>query len=97
MISIQFLRDSSKAELAQNLLFLFDDWSKNLPIVNITEDCVLVRTTDPHVMELLTGQIKGKKIIIEEISPEAILIDKNKIQDVIQVAEKLNMIIKLVR
>ena len=94
---IQFLRESSKAELAQNLLFLFDDWSKNLPIVNVIEDCVLVRTQDAHVMELLTGQIKGKKIIIEEISQDAILIDKNKIQDVIQVAEKLNMIIKLVR
>jgi hypothetical protein len=94
---IQFLRESSKAELAQNLLFLFDDWSKNLPIVNITEDCVLVRTGDAHVMELLTGQIKGKKIILEEIGADAILIDKNKIQDVIQVAEKLNMIIKLMR
>jgi hypothetical protein len=94
---IQFLRESSKAELAQNLLFLFDDWSKNLPIVNITEDCVLVRTGDAHVMELLTGQIKGKKIILEEIGVDAILIDKNKIQDVIQVAEKLNMIVKLMR
>jgi hypothetical protein len=94
---IQFLRESSKAELAQNLLFLFDDWSKNLPIVNVIEDCVLVRTQDAHVMELLTGQIKGKKIILEEISHDAILIDKNKIQDVIQVAEKLNMIIKLIR
>jgi hypothetical protein len=94
---IQFLKESSKAELAQNLLFLFDDWTKNLPIVQITEDCVLVRTVDPHVMELLTGQIKGKKIILEEISPDSILIDKNKIQDVIQISEKLNMIIKLVR
>lgn len=94
---IQFLRESSKAELAQNLLFLFDDWSKNLPIVNVVEDCVLVRTQDVHVMELLAGQIKGKKIIVEEISPDAILIDKNKIQDVIQYAEKLNMIIKLIR
>jgi hypothetical protein len=96
-IFIQFLRESSKAELAQNLLFLFDDWSKNLPIVVVMEDCVLVKTIDPHVMELLVGQIKGKKIIVDEISPEAILIDKNKIQDVIQVAEKLNMIIKLIR
>jgi predicted transcriptional regulator len=94
---IQFLKDSSKAELAQNLLFLLDDWTKNLPIVNITEDCVLVRTGDSHIMELLTGQIKGKKIILEEISPDAILIDKSKVQDVILVAEKLNMIIKLIR
>ena len=94
---IQFLRESSKAELAQNLMFLFDDWSKNLPIVVVTEDCVLLKTYDPHVMELLLGQIKGKKIVMEEISPEAILIDKTKIQDVIQISEKLNLIIKLIR
>ncbi|MCX8000406.1 MAG: helicase, partial [Leptospiraceae bacterium] len=83
------------AELAQNLLFNLDDWTKNLPIVNITEDCVLVRTRDSQTMELLTGPIKGKKIIIEEISPNAILIDKNKVQEVIQIAEKLNIIVNL--
>jgi hypothetical protein len=66
-------------------------------MVNITEDCVLLKTNDLHVMELLMGQIKGKKIIIEEISNDAVLIDKAKIQDVIQVAEKLNLIIKLTR
>lgn len=92
---IQFLKESSKAELAQNLLFNLDDWTKNLPIVNITEDCVLVRTRDSQTMELLTGPIKGKKIIIEEISPNAILIDKNKVQEVIQIAEKLNIIVNL--
>lgn len=94
---IQFLKESSKAELAQNLIFLFDDWGRNLPMVNITEDCVLLKTNDLHVMELLLGQIKGKKIILEEISADAIMIDKSKIQDVIAVAEKLNLIIKLVR
>ncbi|MCX8000542.1 MAG: helicase, partial [Leptospiraceae bacterium] len=92
---IQFLKESSKAELAQNLLFNLDDWTKNLPIVNITEDCVLVRTRDSQTMELLTGPIKGKKIILEEISPNAILIDKHKVQEVIQIAEKLNIIVNL--
>ncbi len=94
---IQFLRESSKAELAQNLLFLLDEWGHNLPIVVVTEDCVLLKTYDPLVMELLMGQIKGKKIVIEEISPVAILIDKNKINDVIAISEKLNLIIKLIR
>ena len=94
---IQFLRESSKGELAQNLMFLFDDWSRNLPIIVVKEDCVLVKTEETHVMEMLVGQIKGKKIIIEEISPNAILIDKAKIQDVILASEKLNMIIKLIQ
>lgn len=94
---LQFLRDSSKAELSQNLLFLLEDWGKNLPIVIVTEGCVLVQTNEPNTMELLTGQIKGKKIIIQEVSPTAILIDLHKIQDVIMVSEKLNLIIKLIR
>lgn len=95
---IQFLKESNKADLSQNLLFLFEDWSGNLPIVVITEDCVLLQTSEPQTMELLIGQLKGKKIIVqEEISPTAILIDKSKIQEVITIAEKLNLIIKLVR
>jgi len=94
---IHFLKDSSKAELAQNLLFLLDDWGNNLPMVTITEDSVLVRTKDPQVMELLLGQIKGKKYVLEEISPTGIAIDKSKVQEVITMAEKLNMIIRLNR
>ncbi len=94
---IQFLRESSKAELAQNLLFLLDEWGHNLPMVVVKEDCVLLKTFDPHVMELLMGQIKGKKIVSEEISPVAILIEKSKINDVITISEKLNLIIKLIR
>ena len=94
---IHFLRESSKAELAQNLLFLLEDWGQNLPIVTIIEGCVLLKTSDSHVMELLLGQIKGKKIVIEEISPTAILIDKTKVQDVIASSEKLNLIIQLIR
>lgn len=80
-------------------MFLFDDWGKNLPIVVVTEDCVLLKTYDPHVMELLLGQIKERKENCYEggISTEAILIDKSKIQDVIQISEKLNLIIKLIR
>lgn len=96
-VFINFLKESSKAELAQNLLFLLEDWSSNLPIVEVKEDCVLLQTSDANVMELLVGQIKGKKIIIEEIGPTAIIIDKAKIQDVILTSEKLNLIIKLVR
>ncbi|MCE9500965.1 MAG: helicase [Leptospira sp.] len=94
---VQFLRESSKTELAQNLLFLLDEWGQNLPIVTVTEDCVLLKTVDPHVMELLMGQIKGKRIVLEEISQTAIIIDKNKIPDVIFISEKLNLIINLIR
>lgn len=94
---IQFLKEYNKGELAQNLMFLLEDWSSKLPIVTITEDSVLVRTDDPIVMEQLLGQIKGKKYVLEEISPTGITIDKNKVMDVIAIAEKLNLIIRLNR
>ncbi|EMY69253.1 hypothetical protein [Leptospira vanthielii] len=94
---IHFLRESSKAELAQNLLFLLDDWGNNLPIVTITEDSVLLRTKDSQVMELLLGQIKGKKFVLEEVSPTGIIIEKSKVMEVIAISEKLNMIIRLNR
>lgn len=48
-------------------------------------------------MELLLGQIKGKKIVLDEIGPTAILVDKNRVQDVITVSEKLNLIVNLTR
>ena len=94
---ISFLKQTNKAELAQNLLFLLEDWGTNLPIVTIVEGCVLLKTSDSHVMELLVGQIKGKKIILEEISPTAVLIDKAKVQEAIAISEKLNLIIQLIR
>ena len=83
--------------MAQNLLFLLEDWGSNLPIVTITEDSVLVRTKDSNTMELLMGQIKGKRFVIEEISTTGIIIDKNRVMEVIAIAERLNLIIRLNR
>lgn len=94
---INFLRESNKGELAQNLLFLLEDWGSKLPIVTITEDSVLVRTADPLVMEQLMGQIKGKRYVVEEISSTGIIIDKSKVMEVIAIAERLNIIIRLNR
>jgi hypothetical protein len=94
---INFLRESNKGDLAQNLLFLLEDWGSKLPIVTITEDSVLVRTADPLVMEQLMGQIKGKRYVIEEISSTGIIIDKSKVMEVIAIAERLNLIIRLNR
>ncbi|MCC5813242.1 MAG: helicase-associated domain-containing protein [Leptospira sp.] len=94
---INFLREFNKGELAQNLLFLLEDWGSKLPIVTVTEDSVLVRTADPLVMEQLMGQIKGKKFVLEEISSTGIIIDKNRVMEVIAIAERLNLIIRLNR
>jgi hypothetical protein len=94
---LNFLRETSRGELSQNLLFLLQDWGSNLPIVHITEDSVLLRTKDQTTMDLLLGQIKGKKFVQEEISPTAIIIEKSKVMEVIAISEKLNLIIKLIR
>jgi len=94
---IEFLDRISKNRVPQNLKFLMNEWSEDLPIVTIEEGVILLETTNEKMMELLTGQIKGKKIIKKELSPTAILINKNKINDIMEIAEKYEMIVKLVR
>ena len=93
----QLLEKTSKNELSQNLLFSIEDWSRSLPLVSITDECVVVKTEDSNNMELLLGQINGKKIVVEEISPTTILIDSEKIYETITYAEKLNLIVRLIR
>lgn len=94
---VSFLENASRGELPQNLTFSIDDWSRNFPLVTITDECVVLQTEDPNHMELLLGQISGKKIVLQEISPTTILIDSEKIYDTIIYAEKLNLIVKLIR
>jgi len=94
---LNLLSETSKNELSQNLLFSVEDWSRTLPLVTITDECVVLQTRDPNHMELLLGQINGKKIVLEEISPTTILIDPEKVYETITSAEKLNLIVRLIR
>jgi hypothetical protein len=94
---IEFLNLASKNRVPQNVLFLINDWSEVLPIVNIEEGVVLLETGSSKLMESLLGQIKGKKIVKKELSETALIIYKNKVQEVMEVAEKLEMIVKLIR
>ena len=91
------LQDVSKNKIPQNLMYLISDWSEELPIVSIEENVVLLETTDAKLTELLLGQIKGKKIVRKELSPTAMIIYNNRIQEVMEVDEKLEMIVKLIR
>lgn len=93
----EFLENISRNKIPQNLLFLISEWSEQLPIVTIEEDVVLLETSDARLTELLSGQFKGKKIIKKEISDTALVIFKDKIQEVMEVAEKHEMIVKLIR
>ena len=91
------LRKNSKSSLSQSLLFSTREWSKSLPVISIVDECVLVQTQERQHMELLLGQIANKAILQEEISPKTIMIHVDRIPEVIQQAEKLNLIVKLVR
>lgn len=96
-IFTNFLADTSRQKLPQNLIFLLEEWGRALPVVSIEDDCVVVKTSDAHQTELLLGQIKGKKIVREQLSDTALIIEKGKIFDLINHAEKLDMIVKLIR
>lgn len=94
---VSILKKASKGELSQNLLFSIEDWSRTLPLVTITDECVLVQTENTDHMELLLGQITGKKIVSQKIGPTSIIIESDKIYETIVFAEKLNLIVKLIR
>ena len=93
---LAFLKQSVKSDIAQNILFFFEEWKK-LPMVDIIEDCVLIKSKDSSSIQSLLSKIKGKKIRTEEITDNVILIDKKNIDSVIQYAEKLDLVINLVR
>lgn len=94
---VNFLRFVSKDRIPQNLTFLISEWSEDLPIVTIEEGVVLLETSDAKLTQLLVGQIKGKKIIKKELSNTALIIHQNRVSEVMEVAEKLEMIVKLIR
>ncbi|MCB1307119.1 MAG: helicase-associated domain-containing protein [Leptospiraceae bacterium] len=94
---VSILKATSRGELSQNLTFSIEDWSRTLPLVTITDECVVLQTQDSNHMELLLGQIAGKKIVLQKISPTTIIIDQDKIYETIAYAEKLNLIVKLIR
>jgi len=94
---LQFLEHITKGRIPQNLKFLITEWSEELPLLLIEEGVVLLETSNTKLMELLLGQLKGKKIVKKELSPTAIVVWKNKVQEVMEVAEKLEMIVKLTR
>ena len=94
---VQVLKNCSRREPSQNFLFSIKDWSASLPLVHIADECVIVQTKEAKHMELLLGQISGKRIVQEKISKNTILLHPNKISEVIEAAEKLELLVRLVR
>lgn len=94
---VEFLRESNISELPQNLLFSIEDWKVNVPLITITDECVVVKTKEPSHMELLLGQMINKESLIEQISPTTIIIEPDSIPEIIEIAEKLNLLVKLIR
>ena len=92
-----FLEKFSKNEIPQNILFSIKEWTSELPVVNIEESVVLLETSNPKLKEKLLGGLHDKNIVKKDLSPTAIIINKNKIADVMAVANKLEMITKLIR
>ncbi|MCS7204169.1 MAG: helicase [Leptospiraceae bacterium] len=94
---INFLKEVSPTDLPQNLLFSINEWKNNLPLVTITDECVVVKTKESQHMELLIGQISNKDYIIEQLTPNTIIIEQEAIPELIELAEKMNLLVKLYR
>ncbi|PKL32594.1 MAG: helicase, partial [Spirochaetae bacterium HGW-Spirochaetae-10] len=94
---LDFLKKTSRNDLPQNLSYSVEEWTNNFPLVTITDECVVLQTEDPNHMDLLLGQIGAKKVVLQQISPTTILIDPDRIYEVVEQVERLNLIVKLVR
>ncbi len=94
---LEFLKKTSMNDLPQNLIFSINEWKNNIPLVTVTDECVVVKTKEPNHLELLLGQIHNKEIIIEQLSPTTIIIEQDGIPEVVEISEKLNLVVKLIR
>lgn len=94
---LNFLKEYCKSDLPQNLTFSINDWKTNIPLVTIIDECVLVKTKESNHMELLLGQIENKDTLIEQISPTTIVIEPQSIPEIIEIGERLNLLVKLIR
>ncbi len=92
-----FLQSLSKNQIPQNIMFSIEEWTNELPVVNIEEGVILLETSNTTLKEKLLGSFQDKNIIRKELSPTALVIEKGKVPDVMLVAEKLEMIVKLIR
>lgn len=94
---IKFLEKNSPTPLPQNLVFSVNEWKNNVPLLTITDECVVVKTKEPNHMELLLGQINDKDIVIEQLSPTTIIIEPDRIPEIVELSEKLNLLVKIIR
>ena len=92
-----FLEANTKNKIPQNILFLIAEWTDKLPIVTIEESVVLLETANEKMKNDLLAQVKKQKINFRDISETAMVIPKNSITEVMNIAEKLEMIVKLIR
>ena len=92
-----FLKAISKKEIPQNILFSIDEWTSDLPVVNIEHGVILLETSNAGLKEKLLGSLQNKNVVRKDLSPTAMVIEKEKIADVMLIAEKLEMIVKLIR
>ena len=75
---IDLFKRTLPGEINQNLLVAMESWSNDMPILNITDDCVIVHTKNSEHMDLLLGQIASNKIVLEKINETTIVIDSIK-------------------
>ena len=94
---VKLLEQTSRNPLSQNFLFSIKDWASSIPVVKVMSECVLVQTAQAEQMDLLLGRINGKHIVQEHINKNTILIYSNKIPEFISSAEKLSLLVKLIR
>jgi hypothetical protein len=87
------LMEFSKNEIPQNLKFQLTEWSRQTLSITVTES-ILMKSNHPNFLEdiLYSGMDPGA---IEIISPNYAIVSRERLDDIIRLAEKHNAVISL--
>ncbi len=87
------LEKHARNKIPQNLSFLIQEWSRQTIRIDIN-NTILLRTSHPSfIQDILLS--KKKKAIIEQISPNYAIVDRNHLDDIIKIARTGDTVVSL--
>ncbi|HHV61274.1 MAG TPA: hypothetical protein GXX51_01325 [Firmicutes bacterium] len=84
---LEFLRKHSRNPLPQNVEFSIKDWCKNYGKVRFIET-MLLRCEDDATAEAVKAILAGKGMILGEITPRDLMVDRNAYERMVQILER---------
>jgi len=78
---VQLLEKHNKGSIPRSLTLLAEQWEKTGRAAEITEQ-VILRTKSPEIMQFILGNQNTSKFILEQLSPQVAVINKNGVRNI---------------